>query len=220
MVIAHLYSDLLNLYGNDGNIKMLVRKLHQIGEKVEVVYPTVNDEMDFSKYDLVYIGSGIEEYQKIAIEDLKKYKDDIKKAIKNNKTFLITGNALDMFGKELVNGNTTIKGLNIFDYNSKFVKRIRKDVVYETDFLKKPILGYENHNYVLENNENPLWDNQSIRVNNFIGTYVEGPILVRNPEFLKYLFNIIVKDKKKLDKLNLNLEEKAYKNFNKLLTEK
>ena len=185
MVIAHLYSDLLNLYGNDGNIKMLVRKLHQIGEKVEVVYPTVNDEMDFSKYDLVYIGSGIEEYQKIAIEDLKKYKDDIKKAIKNNKTFLITGNALDMFGKELVNGNTTIKGLNIFDYNSKFVKRIRKDVVYETDFLKKPILGYENHNYVLENNENPLWDNQSIRVNNFIGTYVEGPILVRNPEFLK-----------------------------------
>ena len=216
MVIAHLYKDLLNLYGNDGNIKILTQKLESIGEKVEVVEPTVNDKMDFAKYDVIYMGSGTEDNQRIAIEDLKKYKDDIKKAIKNNKLFLITGNSIDMFG-EKIKGKETIKCLDIFKYTSKRVDRIRKDVVYKTDFLDNPILGYENHSCVLEDNKYPLWNDQSIKYNNFYGTYVEGPILIRNPEFLRHILNQIVKNKNNLKKLNLELEEIAYENFKTLL---
>lgn len=216
MVIAHLYSDLLNLYGNDGNIKILVNKLKQIGEDVEVVYPTVQDEMNFDKYDIVYMGSGTETNQEIAIEDLKRYEEDIKNAINNKKVFLITGNAVDLFGKE-IEGDKTITALGIFNYVSELVPRVRKDVVYHAEFLENPILGYENHNYTLKNNEYPLWENQGVKVNNFYGTYVEGPILVRNPEFLRYFLSQLITDKQKLEKLDLHLETRAYDNFKTLL---
>ncbi|MBQ9314682.1 MAG: hypothetical protein IJ220_06825 [Clostridia bacterium] len=216
MVIAHLYSDLLNLYGNDGNIKILVNKLKQIGEDVEVVYPTVKDNMEFEKYDFIYMGSGTEGNQEIAIEDLKRYENEISKVVEENKIFLITGNSIDIFGKELV-GEKTIRGLGIFNYTSKYVPRIRKDVLYKASFLENPILGYENHNYILESNEHPLWEDQGIKYNEFYGTYTEGPILVRNPEFLKYFISKLVTNKDNLEKLDLELETKAYNNFRMLL---
>lgn len=216
MVIAHLYSDLLNLYGNDGNIKILVNKLKSIGEDVEVITPSVNDEMNFDRYDLVYMGSGTESNQKIAIEDLKRYEKEISSAIENDKLFFITGNSVDIFGKKLV-GDETISALGILDYISKYVPRIRKDVLYKAGFLENPILGYENHNYVIEGNEHHLWENQGVKYKNFYGTYVEGPILVRNPELLKYIISKLVKDKEKVEKIDLELETKAYDNFKILL---
>lgn len=219
MVIAHLYSDLLNLYGNDGNIKILEKKLQQIGEEVKVLRPTVKDEMDFSNYDLVYMGSGTEENLEIAIQDLKRYSDDIRQAIAKDKFFLITGNAVDIFGNRLERGKN-IEALGIFPYVSKFVPRIQHDVIYKADFLQNPILGYENHNYVLEGNDCPLWEGEGVLHHHFYGTYVEGPILVRNPEFLKYFISQLVKnDETKLQKLDLQLETKAYENFRILLND-
>ena len=70
MVVAHLYSDLLNLYGNDGNIKILVKKLREIGVSVDLVSLSVGDKFNFSQYDLVYIGSGTEKNQEIAFNDI------------------------------------------------------------------------------------------------------------------------------------------------------
>lgn len=217
MVIAHLYSDLLNLYGNDGNIKILVNKLRSIGEEVEVVAPSVSDEMDFNKYDLIYMGSGTESNQKIAIEDLKRYEKEISSAIENDKLFFITGNSVDIFGKELI-GDETIPALGVLDYVSKYVPRIKKDIVYKANFLENPILGYENHNYVIEGNEHHLWEEQGVKYKKFYGTYVEGPILVRNPELLKYIISQLIKDKNKIEKIDLELEEKAYDNFKMLLS--
>lgn len=218
MVIAHLYSDLLNLYGNDGNVKILVKNLNELGIKTEVLSLSIGDKLDFSKYDLVYMGSGIEDNLKLVIKDLKKYTLDIKKAVADNKLFLITGNAVDIFGEKLVNEKEEISGIKVFNYYSLYVDRIKKDVVYNCEFLKRPILGFENHNYVLENNYNYLFEDTGVKVNNFYGTYVEGPILVRNPEFLKYFISLMIKDKKKVKQLDLKLEEKAYENFSILLS--
>lgn len=219
MVIAYLYSDLLNLYGNDGNIKILVNKLNEIGIKTDVLYLTIGDKLNFSNYDLVYMGSGTEENQKLVIDDLKKYTKDIKKAVKNNKLFLITGNSIDIFGKKLIKNDEEKKSLGIFNYYSIYVDRIRKDVIYNCEFLKKPILGFENHNYIIENNCNYLFENTGVKINNFYGTYIEGPILVRNPEFLKYFILLMVNDKKKIKNLDLKLEEKAYDNFLTILSD-
>ena len=71
MVIAYLYGELLNLYGNDGNVRMLVQKLTELGVEAEVRFVSVEDVPDFSQYDIVYMGSGTESNQRIAIEALK-----------------------------------------------------------------------------------------------------------------------------------------------------
>ena len=113
MVIAHLYSDLLNLYGNDGNVKMLAYQLRKIGEEVEVVHPTVGDTMDFARYDFVYMGSGLEENVEIALQDLKRYRKEIEEAIAQNRFFLITGDAIDIFGQKVIDQEEK-EGLGIF----------------------------------------------------------------------------------------------------------
>lgn len=217
MVVAHLYSDLLNLYGNDGNIKILVNKLNEMGVSVDLVCLSVGDEFDFSSYDFVYIGSGTEKNQEIALNDLIKYKDDIIKFIDDDKVFLVTGNALDLFGNGF--SDRGVKCLELFDFSSLLVDRVKKDAIYNFSFLDKFILGFENHNYVIDNKKcDSLFDDEGVRKNNFMGTYVEGPILVRNPYFFKYIIELLVKDEKKLSKLDLSLEIKAYDNFYNLLT--
>ena len=50
MVVAHLYSDLLNLYGENGNIKALKKHLEEQGVMVNVEFLTINDSIDFKKY--------------------------------------------------------------------------------------------------------------------------------------------------------------------------
>ncbi|MDD4643499.1 MAG: glutamine amidotransferase, partial [Bacilli bacterium] len=90
LTIAHLYYDLLNLYGENGNVKVLKKQLENQGINVTVKFVTVDDDLEFDKYDLVYIGAGTEQNQKIALNHLLKYKDNIKDMIENNKVFLVT----------------------------------------------------------------------------------------------------------------------------------
>lgn len=219
MVIAYLYGDLLNLYGNDGNIKILTQKLAEAGVEAEVRYISAGDKLDFSEYDMVYMGSGTEENQKIAINALKPYKDEIKAAIKSGKMFLITGNSLDIFGQKLDGANVVedVEGLGVFDYYSEYVPRIKKMYRNNDTFLDKPVLGFLNHNYEIRNNDTPLFGGDDVRIDNFFGTYLEGPVLIRNPHFLKYVLTLLTDDKDAVGKVDLEMEEKAYDAYMSLL---
>lgn len=219
MVIAYLYGDLLNLYGNDGNIKILTQKLAEAGVEAEVRYISAGDKLDFSEYDMVYMGSGTEENQKIAINALKPYKEEIKAAIKSGKMFLITGNSLDIFGQKLDGANVVedVEGLGIFDYYSEYVPRIKKMYRNNDTFLDKPVLGFLNHNYETRNNDAPLFGGDDVRIGNFFGTYLEGPVLIRNPHFLKYVLTLLTDDKDAVGKVDLEMEEKAYDAYMSLL---
>lgn len=213
IVIGHLYYDLMNLYGEIGNIKVLENVLTSAGVKVEVKKLSLDDDISFDDLDLVYIGSGTEESRNIVLNDIKKYKDDINKAILNNKFFLITGNALSLFGKSLYG----VDALNCFNYEvSKSDNRIVKEVVTKTNLIKNDIYGFMNHSDIYSNLDNCLFDNEGIHVNNFYGSLLIGPLLARNPMFTKYFVKSLIKSKDKNFKFksfNFNLEEKAYNEY-------
>ena len=196
MKIAYLYYDFLNLYGESGNIKIISNILKYNKIKHEILYLSLDDELEFDKYDLVYIGSGTEDNLLIALKHLSKYKNDIKKYIEDNKFMLVTGNSVDMFGKKIED----IKALNIFDYEVTKGKRKMEEVYHNK------ILGFINNNSY--NSE--YIDSDIIRHNNFYGTYILGPILVRNPELVKQFLNRLTDKKLKYD---LKLETKAYNEF-------
>ena len=61
ITIGYLYYDLLNLYGDSGNIKTLVYHLKEQGINVDVKYLTIGDKKDFKNIDFIYVGSGTEE---------------------------------------------------------------------------------------------------------------------------------------------------------------
>lgn len=209
MKIAYVYYDLLNLYGESGNIKIIENVLKYNKIKYEVLYLSLDDKLEFEKYDLVYIGSGTESNQKIALEKLLEYKQQIKKYIEDNKFILVTGNSVDLFGK-YIHAEESYEALGIFNYSVTQNKRKMEEVYIDSTVTSRKILGFMNNNSLMDKIEYPLFDNEGIQYHNFYGTYILGPILVRNPEFLKYFMNEWIGKKLKYD---LKLEVKAYNTF-------
>ena len=217
--IGHLYYDLMNLYGEIGNIKALKYSLENAGVKVVIDKLSINDNIDFSKYDILYIGSGTENNELLVLNDIKKYKNELKKYIEDNKFVIATGNSIELFGKTIFN-KKEYKALNIFDYSSKLIdKRIVGDIIIPMKNVNKDIIGFQNRGSIIENNNYPLFDNDytlGINYKNFYGTYILGPILIRNPELNKYLINKLLKSKNKKFKpknIDLNLDKKAYTSY-------
>ena len=118
--IAHLYYDLLNLYGEQGNILALKNAFKNQNVEVSVDLYSVDDEVDFKNYDIVYIGSGSLESLKIAAKDIKRFARKIKNYIESDKYLIATGSSYLLFGKSITYDNgEVIPGLNIFDYYAK-----------------------------------------------------------------------------------------------------
>ena len=220
ITIAHLYYDLLNLYGECGNVRILKKILEEQNVDVVVKFLTVDDKLNFEDYDFVYMGMGIEDNLKIANKHLKKYKKDIQKYIEDGKYFICTGNSYELFGKEIAFESETIKTLGIFDYKSKILEERKiMEISAKTDMIDKELIGFMNTGSTNDNEkENFLKnintdENEGIIYKHFIGTYLIGPLLVRNPELLKLIVKKIIKEKDskyRLKKINLDFLEKAY----------
>lgn len=219
--IAHLYYDLMNYYGEQGNVLALKTAIEYAGFKVNVKTLSVDDEIDFEKYDIFYMGMGTKRNQEIVRKDILKYKDKIGNVI-DKKMFIMTGNSYELFGKKIDDK----KCLGIFNFESKTTDRIVGEQVFKSDIIKETIIGFQNRfssnnikdDYLFEVIKGTGNDSESkvegIHKNNFFGTYLLGPILIRNPYFKDALLKYTG-----IDKVNTKLVDyKAYheylKNFN------
>ncbi len=213
--ILHLYYDLLNLYGENANVRALCKSLENQGLKVIIDFKSINDDIKINTYDFIYIGSGSDENLNIAINDMKKYIKEIKDFINNNKFILATGNSLDLFS-------------NILDFKSKTIDfRIVGEQVYNFKDIKQLVIGFQNRDTVIyESNEDYLFDvkegtgyepnkaQEGIKKNNFYGTYLLGPILIRNPYFLEYLTKKLLENNNiKYKKVDKGVAYIAYEEF-------
>ena len=68
--ICHLYPDLLNVYGDVGNILILKHRAEERGIKVNVSNISLNDEFNADDYDIVFFGGGQDYDQTIVSDDL------------------------------------------------------------------------------------------------------------------------------------------------------
>lgn len=215
--IEVLFPEVCNLFGNMYNIKYLEKSVQDI----EIIYTSLTDTPKFvdEKVDMIYMAPMTENSQELVIEKLKPYTDKIKELIEQNQLFLVIGNALEIFGKYIENEDgSRIEGLGITDlyakrdmmhrYNSLFLGKIEdiKIVGFKSQFAMS--YGDNSSNYLFDALKGPGINEASkfegIRINNFMGTYVLGPILVLNPYFTKYLLKLIgIKD------INLAYEEEA-----------
>lgn len=63
LTIGHLYPDLLNLYGDRGNIQCLMRRCQWRGIEAETIAFELGDKIDFSRLDIVLLGGGSDREQ-------------------------------------------------------------------------------------------------------------------------------------------------------------
>ena len=68
--IAHLYGDLMNTYGDNGNVLMLKYVAEKLGARVQVDIVSLEDGFDKDSYDIVFFGGGQDYEQTIVARDL------------------------------------------------------------------------------------------------------------------------------------------------------
>ena len=202
MKIEVLFPEVCNLYGELGNISFLKKSCPEI----EVVETSLKDEPLFMSEvpDLIYMGTMTERAQLIVLEKLMACKERLAKLIEDGAKFLITGNALELFGKAIEDKDgTTVECLGIFDTVAKRDMMKRFNSLYLGSFGDMKIVGYKSqftHSYWEEAAAteglfmtdrgpglNPDIDEEGIRKNNFMASYIIGPLLVLNPPFAKYI---------------------------------
>ncbi len=210
--ILHMYADMLDLYGDGGNMEIMKYRCAKRGIECQVDSYSINSpKPDFSSYDLIYIGGGADLEQQHISEDLMKCREGIMKAYKSGTfQFLICG-GYQLMGKFYrdADGNE-IKGLGLFDYHtvapsSRKLRCIGNIVIRaELDGKSVDIVGFENHGGQTKGVKTPfgkvLCGNGNCASSEFegyfeknvIATYLHGPCLSKNPEVSDYMISYCV----------------------------
>lgn len=223
MKILHLYHDIMNLYGEYANVEALKRMLEKNEVDCEVDKLSVGDELQLLDYDFIYVGSGTESNQKYVLEHLKAYKEDLKSYMETGKMLLMTGNSFEILGKELKDAKGKVyEGLGFFDFAVTEQEKTRNtaDAVFTMEGLEKPLVGFINKCSTIHGIDAPLFqvkmglgneaegNVEGIRCQNYFGTHLTGPILIKNPYFLSHLAEILCG--KKMDGEYLVYEKAGY----------
>ena len=137
--ICHLYPDLLNLYGDRGNIIALQRRCQWRDIEVNVENISIGDTFKYEDYDIIFIGGGQDYEQTIIQDDLMNGKRQaIVEAVEDGKVFLGICGGFQLLGKYYKTNNgkeiECLGALNVWTHAGD--TRLIGDIVFEVDFLK------------------------------------------------------------------------------------
>ena len=219
--IAHLYPDLLNLYGDKGNILSLKYRLLWRGIEAAVREYKVEEDIDFENTDIIYIGGGTDKEQTVTLKRLLEMKEQLVSFVENGGTVIGVCGGYHILGKQFVTENETLDGLGILNITTKKSdKRYVGNVILDTDFLDMPIVGFENHSTVTETGDlKPLGKvtfgngvTEGVIYKNVLGTNLHGPLLPKNPKLCDYILQKTLENKNSevtLTPLNDDIENDA-----------
>lgn len=211
LTVGHLYPDLLNLYGDRGNIVSLSKRCQWRDIDVEVKEYKLNDDIDFSCLDIVFIGGGSDREQLLVCNRLKEIRHGISEYVENNGVLIAICGGYQLLGHYYKLKDETIEGLSVLDiYTEMGNNRLIGNVVIEPHILgaSETVVGFENHGgrtYI--NGHTPLGkvkyghgNNGSdglegVVYKNVIGTYLHGPLLPKNPKLTDYILTNALKKK-------------------------
>ena len=201
LTIGHLYPDLLNLYGDRGNIRCMVKRLNWRGIDAHVKEFQLHDPIDFNSLDIVLLGGGSDREQKLVCEELSQIRDDFLHYVEDDGVVLAICGGYQLLGSYYQMGEEKIPGLSLVDlYTIQKEGRLIGNITIESDLFPMPITGFENHGGRTYINQNtPLGkvvhgygntEEQSyegVHYKNVIGTYLHGPLLPKNPMLCDYV---------------------------------
>ncbi|MCL1879626.1 MAG: hypothetical protein FWF71_03250 [Actinomycetia bacterium] len=144
ITLLHLYDDLLNLYGENGNVKALAHTLRRAGLQVKVQHCRIGDSPDFEQADLVYMGCGSEPKQLLALRHLAGLRTPLQAYLARGGLMLACGNAADLLGSEIIEADgSSLQALGIFDYQAQRLdEREVSEVLFS--FAARPLIGFQN----------------------------------------------------------------------------
>ena len=204
--ICHLYPDVLNLYGDGGNIRCLQQRLVWRGLGAEVTKMPLGTTTSLAGFDIVFIGGGQDFEQQVLLDDLHRGRDsEIRAAAGDGVVFLTICGGYQMMGHtyETFDGKRCdfIGALDLCTIGAK------KRMIGHYKFECTPsaggsvVVGFENHSgrTMLGSTLEPLGrvlsgygnngedGTEGAHWKNVFGTYSHGPMLPKNPQFCDML---------------------------------
>lgn len=212
--ICHLYPDILNLYGDRGNIFTMKRRLEARGINVQIDECSIGQPLDIDKYDLFFIGGGQDFEQEVLLRDLSGGKGrDIRTAVEDEKVFLAICGGYQMLGQYYKTWGGSqmdfIGAINVHTIGAK--ERMIGNYMFRTtpESSGSVIVGFENHSgktylgedvaplgMVLKGFGNNGEDHtEGARCKNVFATYSHGPLLPKNPALCDFILQTALKRK-------------------------
>lgn len=194
---CHLYPDLLNLYGDRGNVLAFQQRCLWRDIPIKIISKSLGDTMAFSEYDFVFLGGGSDREQNLIAADLMKRRDEFKEAVESGLVVLAICGGYQLLGRYYMTGDGRhIPGLDILDlYTRAGETRLVGNVAIEMDIDGQTVkvVGFENHSgqtylggiqplgKVLAGKGNNGRDGlEGARHKNVFCSYLHGPLLPKN----------------------------------------
>ena len=208
--IIHFYPDLLNLYGDKGNIAAMTKRARWRGISVNLTICTKEDEVpDLKTADILFLGGGPDKAEEMVCELLKAKRDELRSYIQEDGVLLATCGGFPMLGKEFPVADGIAEGLGVLEITTEKTEgRYIGNVVVESALTKQPIVGFENRTgKTLLGAYQPLgkvvsghgntgdgaWE--GLLYKNVIATHLHGPLLPKNPELCDQILERALKKK-------------------------
>ena len=192
--IAYLYEDLMNTYGDSGDVKILSFLLKEKGYDTQVDNISLGMKFNAFDYDFLFFGGGQDFEQSVVSTDLKRHRETIKEYIDDDNPMLCICGGYQFLGKYYeTSGGKTIPCLDILPFHTVFKadSRMIGDTEYKTEW--GTVKAFENHSgrtyfddksklkpfgqMVEGYGNNPDDKQEGMRYKNVIGSYSHGPIL-------------------------------------------
>lgn len=228
--IGYLYPELMNIYGDRGNVLALADRAKWRGIEAVVREINVGDKLTKGEVDIFFFGGGQDQGQTDAAKDLHKKATVIKDEIERGVPLLAICGGYQLLGKyyQTLSGDK-LNGIDLFDaFTVAGEERMIDNLVVETDQWGK-LVGFENHsgNTYLGEQAAPLGRAVSGHGNNLtdkiegcvyknaIGCYMHGSLLPKNPVLADWLLKTALSVKYdqiiELENLDDRIEEAAHK---------
>lgn len=198
--IGHLYSQEMNIYGDNGNVKALAWRLKLYGFTPKLHIIGVGDNLP-KQLDILVAGGGQDSGQLKIQNDLLKKGGELKARVADGLSLLAVCGTYQLLGHYFATAEGKhIKGIGLFDaYTEAKDKRLIGNIVISSPFGR--LVGFENHSgqTFLAETQLPLGrvtkgfgnDDASGKegavTGSAIGTYLHGPLLPKNPNVSDHL---------------------------------
>jgi lipid II isoglutaminyl synthase (glutamine-hydrolysing) len=210
--LAHLYPNLMNLYGDRGNVLCLRRRCEtrQIGLVEDTI--TVGDRFDPSQYDLIFVGGGQDREMARIAADLSAKGPALREAVEAGMPALAVCGGFQLFGTRYQAGDgVELPGIGVFEMDTVHpgpqTPRCIGNIIAEWDGRR--IVGFENHGgrTYLRGATRPLArvvagfgnngedGGEGARYRNAFGTYLHGSLLPKNPVLADRLLELALEHK-------------------------
>lgn len=203
--IAHMYPDLMNLYGDRGNLLCLKKRLQWYGHQSYIYEVSFESKLDYHNIDMIFMGGGSDREVKLIYKDLISKAADLREAMENGLPMLFIDTAYQLLGRSYMDAaEKIIDGLGVFNFSTrKAKKRLTGNIILSSNVTEKEstIVGFENHygcTYFEDKNLQPFGQvikgfgnngedgYEGLVYKNLIGSYLHGPLLPKNPEIADF----------------------------------